>query len=234
MTGASGRAKHIRPYRFPSCFFARFFVYGTAPESRGKANGFPAEFSFSFPECLASGLEAMRLLQTAAILLENTIFCGQKQENDTGKEYVTGYVIFAFFQDGGGAESLLPSRMKRERRGKREMLTMEALEAYGADIKTGLSRCMGMKDFYLRLVGMQLKDENFDKLTRALAEKNTREAFEAAHALKGAVGNLALTPLFNPVNEMTERLRNADGPVDVSDLLPAYEEALAKLRAMAE
>ena len=51
----------------------------------------------------------MRLLQTAAILLENTIFCGQKQENDTGKEYVTGYVIFAFFRDGGGAESLLPS-----------------------------------------------------------------------------------------------------------------------------
>ena len=75
------------------------------------------------------------------------------------------------------------------------MLTMEALEASGADINTGLSRCMGMKDFYLRLVGMQLKDENFDKLTRALAEKNTREAFEAAHALKGAVGNLSLDPL---------------------------------------
>lgn len=112
-------------------------------------------------------------------------------------------------------------------------MTIEALEAYGADVKSGLARCMGMQDFYLRLVAMQLADGNFEKLDRALADQNSRAAFEAAHALKGAVGNLGLTPLFVPICEMTERFRNAQGPVDVSDLTPAYRDALARLRALA-
>lgn len=59
-----------------------------------------------------------------------------------------------------------------------------------------------------------------------------QEAFEAAHALKGAVGNLALTPLYMPLSGITERLRGAQGPVDVSDLMPVYQDALARLRAM--
>ena len=112
-------------------------------------------------------------------------------------------------------------------------MTIEALEAYGADVKAGMARCMGMQDFYLRLVGMELKDENFDKLDRALAVQNSREAFEAAHALKGAVGNLGLTPLYTPLREITERLRGAEGPVDLGGLEGAYREALDRLKALA-
>ena len=92
---------------------------------------------------------------------------------------------------------------------------------------------MGMQDFYLRLVGMELKDENFEKLDRALAAQNIREAFEAAHALKGAVGNLGLTPLFTPLAEITKRLRGAQSPVDLNGLEDAYREALARLKALA-
>lgn len=33
------------------------------------------------------------------------------------------------------------------------------MEAYGADVKAGLARCIRMQDFYLRLVGMELSDE---------------------------------------------------------------------------
>lgn len=114
------------------------------------------------------------------------------------------------------------------------MLTMDALKAYGADTKTGLARCMGMTDFYLRLVVKELADDNFARLDSALEAQDVRAAFEAAHALKGAVGNLALTPLYGPLYEMTERFRNATKPVDVSDLLPAYREALDRLKALAE
>ena len=105
--------------------------------------------------------------------------------------------------------------------------------AYGADVKAGVARCMGMQDFYLRLVGMELTDENFDKLDRALAAQDSREAFEAAHALKGAVGNLGLTPLFTPLCEITERLRGAEGPVDLGGLEGAYRKALERLRSLA-
>ena len=112
-------------------------------------------------------------------------------------------------------------------------MTIEALEAYGADVKSGLARCMGMRDFYLKLVGMVLEDENFERLDRALAARDTREAFEAAHALKGAAGNLGLTPLYGPLSEITEKLRNAQGPVKLDGLEEAYREALDGLRALA-
>ena len=112
-------------------------------------------------------------------------------------------------------------------------MTIEALETYGADVKAGLARCMGMRDFYLRLVNMALADENFEKLDYALSVQNSREAFEAAHALKGAVGNLGLTPLFSPLSEITERLRGAQGPVNLGGLEGEYREALARLKALA-
>lgn len=112
-------------------------------------------------------------------------------------------------------------------------MTIEALEAYGADVKAGLARCMGMEDFYVRLVGMALADENFEKLNRALSAHNSREAFEAAHALKGTTGNLGLTPLYAPLSEITERLRGVNAAVDLGELEDKYREALARLKALA-
>ncbi|MBQ9264365.1 MAG: Hpt domain-containing protein [Clostridia bacterium] len=112
------------------------------------------------------------------------------------------------------------------------MMTLEALQAYGADTEAGLARCMGMKDFYLRLVKMELADGNFDALATALNAGDMKAAFEAAHALKGAVGNLALTPLYTPIYEITELLRHADAPIDTGDLLPRIQQALADLRAL--
>ena len=52
------------------------------------------------------------------------------------------------------------------------MLTLEKLTAFGADVHTGLSRCMNREDFYLRLVDMELADTNFDRLDCALAAGN--------------------------------------------------------------
>ncbi len=67
-------------------------------------------------------------------------------------------------------------------------------------------------------VGLLAKEPSFEKLQTALANGNLKEAFDAAHSLKGVLGNLALTPLFNPVNEMTELLRK-ETPMDYSALL---------------
>ena len=97
-------------------------------------------------------------------------------------------------------------------------MTLDDLRAFGADVDDGLARCMNNEDFYLRLVGMVQNDAGFDKLAAALAENNLKAAFEAAHALKGVLGNLSLTPLFQPVQEITELLR-AETQMDYSDLL---------------
>ena len=57
-----------------------------------------------------------------------------------------------------------------------------------------------------------------------------KEAFEAAHSLKGVLGNLSLTPLYEPTSEMTELLRagaDADYPACLAKILAKRDELLA-------
>ena len=86
-------------------------------------------------------------------------------------------------------------------------MTIEQLNVYGANTKEGLQRCMNNEGFYLRLVKMIPGDPNFQKLYDAVGAGDLAAAFEAAHAIKGSAGNLALTPIFAPVSEITELLR---------------------------
>ncbi len=113
------------------------------------------------------------------------------------------------------------------------MLTTQALKAWGADTDAGLARCMNMEAFYLKLVNMELADKNFDLLAQAMADGNAKAAFEASHALKGATGNLGLTPLFDPASALTEALRGTDSMPDTGDLAQRIADAIASLRALA-
>lgn len=112
------------------------------------------------------------------------------------------------------------------------MIDIQSLSAFGADVKTGLERCMNNEAFYLRLVNMELGDANFDKLRKALDAGDIKEAFEAAHALKGALGNLSLTPIYEPVALLTEKLRGQDAPMDVGELPGKVFSAFEKLKAL--
>lgn len=111
------------------------------------------------------------------------------------------------------------------------MITIEALKAFGADTDDGLARCMNNQDFYFKLIGKALDDKNFKALEDALEIRDLKAAFEAAHSLKGVLGNLALTPLYETVYEMTELLRSGrdiDYSSYMSTLLQKKEE-LTKL-----
>lgn len=87
------------------------------------------------------------------------------------------------------------------------MLTLDKLKQFGADTEDGLTRCMNNEDFYLKMVNMGLADERFEALVPVLEAGDKAAAFEMAHALKGVLGNLALTPIYKPLSEMTELLR---------------------------
>lgn len=104
------------------------------------------------------------------------------------------------------------------------MLTIDTLRAFGANVDEGLQRCMGNEAFYLRLVPMAAKDGGFDKLGAALSANDLDAAFEAAHALKGVLGNLALTPIYAPISELTELLRARKA----ADFGPLLDTALKK------
>ena len=98
------------------------------------------------------------------------------------------------------------------------MITIEELKNKGADVETGLSRCVGNETLYLKLIKMGLEDVKFDELGTTLEAKNLDKAFELCHALKGVIGNLALTPLYDAVSQMTGR-EQADYPTMYSDIL---------------
>lgn len=112
------------------------------------------------------------------------------------------------------------------------MLTIDALKEWGADTADGLTRCLNNEALYLRLVGIGMADPHFDALDAAIASGNTKEAFEAAHALKGVLANLSLTSLSRPVSELTEALRGKNEQVDTGQLIQEIHEQLAKLREL--
>lgn len=88
------------------------------------------------------------------------------------------------------------------------MLTIDHLKEYGADVETGLSRCANNEGLYLRLVNLCVQELSSNGLEPALKTGDLDKAFEIAHKLKGGVTNLALTPVADPVCELTDLLRN--------------------------
>lgn len=105
-------------------------------------------------------------------------------------------------------------------------MTVDELKKLGANVEEGIARCAGNEAFYLRLVPKALDEGKFQELDQNVREKRFQEAFEAAHALKGVLANLSLTPIYEPICEITELLR---AKKDVS-----YEEILERIRAARE
>ena len=111
------------------------------------------------------------------------------------------------------------------------MLTIDALKRFGADTDDGLTRCMGNEGFYFKLIGKVVDDKNFQALEDAVAAHDLDAAFEAAHSLKGVLGNLALTPVYTPVYEVTELLRSRRD-VDYTPYLKTIAEKREELAAI--
>ena len=109
-------------------------------------------------------------------------------------------------------------------------MTLDALRVFGANTAEGMERCLNDEPFYLEMVAMTLSDGNFDALRSAMDAGDARAAFTAAHALKGAVGNVALTPVYEPLAALTELLRGKDAPVEGG---AALLEQIMTLREMA-
>jgi len=94
----------------------------------------------------------------------------------------------------------------------------EIFEVYGADYNSTMARFMGNEAMYLKFLDMLFKDDNLEKLGTALEQQDYEAAFAAAHTLKGVVGNMGLTPLFNAVCAIVEPLRKREAPEDYNGL----------------
>ena len=108
------------------------------------------------------------------------------------------------------------------------MLTVEKLNVFGANTAEGIARCVNNEAFYLRMVDKAMSDANYGKLETAIHAGDKDAAFEAAHALKGVLGNLSLTPILDPVVEITELLRSRTE----TDYSPLLAEAKVQFEAL--
>jgi len=111
------------------------------------------------------------------------------------------------------------------------MITIDNLKEYGANVDEGMARCMGNEALYLRLVTTIPAEANFEKLASSIEARDLDAAFDAAHALKGVTGNLALTPLYQTIFDITELLR-ARTDTDYSELIKSITELRDQLAAL--
>ena len=108
------------------------------------------------------------------------------------------------------------------------MLTIEKLREWGANVDEAMERCLNNEAFYLRLVDKALQDPNFDRLKDAVRAGDLDKGFDAAHALKGVLANLALTPILVQIQEITELLRNRT-QADYAPMLDGIDEQKERL-----
>lgn len=110
------------------------------------------------------------------------------------------------------------------------MTVLDSLKAAGADTEDGLKRCLGKEDFYLKMITLALKNENFELLEDALKAENFAGAFELCHALKGVIANVSLTPLYDLISDLTEKLRACTGTVQMKTGGEDFYELYKKIR----
>lgn len=93
-----------------------------------------------------------------------------------------------------------------------DTVLFEKLRNWGCDVEGALARFAGDKEMYISFLSVIAHDEQYDLLESALACGNATDAFEAAHALKGMLGNMGITPMFTAVTGMVEIFRK--GSID--------------------
>ena len=70
---------------------------------------------------------------------------------------------------------------------------------------------MMMNDTFIeRMLGKFFANNTYAAIISSYESKDFKSVFAAAHSLKGVTGNLALTPLFEISNTITEATRNGE------------------------
>lgn len=116
---------------------------------------------------------------------------------------------------------------------------MSALEekfvAAGNDYASLSERTFGDEALIAQLMQIFLQDDSFKIMRQSMDNGETEAAFKAAHSLKGSCGMLGLTPLFEIMKIITDKLRYGDleGAEKVfPQTSEEYEKAIALIKEL--
>lgn len=108
---------------------------------------------------------------------------------------------------------------------------IQELIAWGCDVPSALERMLDDEDFLLDCLNAVLDDPSFDALDAAVAGGDAKAAFTCAHTLKGVLGNVGLTPMYDTVCRLVEPLRagSCAGLENDLTLLRRYRQRLTQI-----
>jgi len=106
---------------------------------------------------------------------------------------------------------------------------IQKLSAWNCDIAGALPRFINNKAFYCKLLREVPEQENFFLLEKALNSGDLHTAFEQAHTLKGMLGNMGLTPMYDEACAVVEPLRSGK-----TDGVAAHFQILLEQKAKLE
>ena len=108
---------------------------------------------------------------------------------------------------------------------------IDALRDWGCDTGCIATRFIGKEDFYRNMLQIGVTDKHFEPLKQAVECGDVVAAFENAHAMKGTLGNLGITPAYNRVVDLVEPLRHEDA-TNMREHFEAFAESYEKFCAI--
>ena len=103
----------------------------------------------------------------------------------------------------------------------------EELKALGVDVDGGIRRINGNDGLYRKLLGTFVKTIKDKYVQPDFSSEECEQVIERAHTIKGASGNLSITPVFEAYTEILNHLRA--GRIDmarqhIEQVIPVQEK----------
>jgi HPt (histidine-containing phosphotransfer) domain-containing protein len=105
----------------------------------------------------------------------------------------------------------------------------EELKTLGVDIDDGMERMMGKTSLYERMLFKFVKMMDDLKISPDFDTKHYTDIVEKAHTIKGASGNLSITPVYDAYTEIVNMLRSGEpekAKEILKNVLPVQQEIL--------
>ena len=92
------------------------------------------------------------------------------------------------------------------------MENKDRLKSAGIDIEDAMKRFMNNEAMYLKYLKRLPDEETYAMLSEAMEAGDVEQAFQAAHRLKGLIGNLSLVKINTVLCDIVEVLRSGEKP----------------------
>lgn len=98
------------------------------------------------------------------------------------------------------------------------------LSDWGADISGGMDRFLYDEALYMKCLKRFPADPAFERLDEAVKKKDSENAYEAAHTLKGASGTLNLIPFYRILSRVLKDIQGKDTAAFYLDYMKLLEQ----------